>query len=64
MAPHVHMESAHKKEFAVPILVVANKTDISAPVEGAGMSTLTGEGVEAVLERLFKMVTDVAAVQI
>ncbi|VVB97533.1 Uncharacterised protein [uncultured archaeon] len=62
----MHLLEEIKKEFAVPILVVANKTDISAPVEDAdmSMSTLTGEGVEAVLERLFKMVTDVAAVQI
>ncbi|MGB8217789.1 MAG: NOG1 family protein [Candidatus Methanoperedens sp.] len=56
----MHLLEEIKKEFAVPILVVANKTDISAPVEGAdtGMSTLTGEGVEAVLEKLFGMVLE------
>ncbi len=55
----MHLLLEIKKEFAVPMLVVANKTDISKPAEGfdASMSTLTGEGVEAVLERLFKMVT-------
>ncbi len=41
----------------MPILVAANKTDISAPAEGAdmSMSTLTGEGVVAVLDRLLEM---------
>ncbi len=50
----MHLLAEIKKEFNVPILVAANKTDISAPGEGAemSMSTLTGEGVEAVLERL------------
>ncbi len=52
------MESAHnKKRVCRANTGVANKTDISAPVEGAdaGMSTLTGEGVEAVLEMLLGM---------
>jgi nucleolar GTP-binding protein len=46
-----------KKEFRVPILVVANKIDISAPAEGAemSMSTLTGDGVKEVLERIIGM---------
>ena len=55
----MHLLEEIKKEFGVPMLVVANKTDISAPVEGAdmSMSTLTGEGVEAVLDRLVEMLT-------
>ncbi len=62
----MHLLDEIKKEFAVPILVVANKTDISKTSESAdiSMSTLTGEGVEAVLERLFKMVTNVEDVRI
>ena len=56
-----HLLDEIKKEFAVPILVAANKTDIPAPAGDAdmSMSTLTGEGVEAVLERLLKMVMEV-----
>ena len=55
----MHLLEEIKKEFGVPILVVANKTDISASVEGVdmSMSTLTGEGVEAVLDRLVGMLT-------
>ncbi len=55
----MHLLEEIKKEFGVPMLVVANKTDISAPVEGAdrSMSTLTGEGVDAVLDRLVEMLT-------
>lgn len=55
----MHLLEEIKKEFGVPMLVVANKTDISAPVEGIdmSMSTLTGEGVEAVLDRLVEMLT-------
>lgn len=50
----MHLLQEIKKEFEVPILVAANKTDIAATCEGAdmSMSTLTGDGVEAVLERL------------
>ncbi len=53
----MHLLAGIKKEFNVPILVAANKTDISAPAEGAdmSMSTLTGEGVEAVKERLVEL---------
>lgn len=53
----MHLLEEIKKEFGVPMLVVANKTDISASVEGAdmSMSTLTGEGVDAVLDRLVEM---------
>jgi nucleolar GTP-binding protein len=55
----MHLLEEIKKEFGVPMLVVANKTDISAPVEGVdtSMSTLTGEGVDAVLDRLVEMLT-------
>ncbi len=55
----MHLLEEIKKEFAVPMLVVANKIDISATVEGAdmSMSTLTGEGVQEVLEKLVEMVT-------
>ncbi len=57
----MHLLAEIKKEFAVLILVAANKTDLSAPAGGADISmlTLTGEGVEAVKERLFKMVTNI-----
>ncbi|MCX9009970.1 MAG: NOG1 family protein [Candidatus Methanoperedens sp.] len=53
----MHLLQEIKKEFEVPILVVANKVDISKPVEGAdmSMSTLTREGVDAVLDRLLEM---------
>jgi len=55
----MHLLEEIKKEFEVPILVVANKIDISKPVEGAdmSMSTLTGEGVDAVLGRLLEILT-------
>lgn len=53
----MHLFLEIKKEFMVPVLVAANKTDISAPFEGAemSMSTLTGEGVGVVLERLMEL---------
>jgi nucleolar GTP-binding protein len=53
----MHLLEEIKKEFEVPILVAANKTDIAAICEGAdmSMSTLTGDGVEAVLERLVEL---------
>ncbi len=56
----MHLLDEIKKEFDIPMLVVANKTDVSAPVEGVdmSMSTLTGEGVDVVLNRLVEMVTD------
>lgn len=52
----LHLLEEIRKEFQLPILVAANKKDISS-FEGAdmGMSTLTGEGVEAVLERLLEL---------
>lgn len=54
----MHLLDGIKKEFGIPILVAANKTDISGIQEGAdmSMSTLTGEGVEAVLDRLVEMI--------
>ncbi len=53
----MHLLEEIKKEFGVPMIVAANKTDIT-PFEGAdmSMSTLTGEGVDAILERLIKMI--------
>ncbi len=54
----MHLLEEIKKEFNIPMIVVANKIDLSMPVEGAdmSMSTLTGEGVDAVLERLLGMI--------
>ena len=56
----MHLLLEIKKEFAVPMLVVANKVDIAAPVEGAdmSMSTLTGESVNAVLDRLVELLKE------
>ena len=56
----MHLLEEIKKEFDVPALVVANKADISAPFEGAdmNMSTLTREGVDAVLNRLVEMASE------
>jgi nucleolar GTP-binding protein len=55
----MHLLEEIKKEFAVPMLVAANKVDIAAPVEDAdmSMSTLAGDGVQEVLEKLVEMVT-------
>ncbi len=54
----IHLLDEIKTEFNIPMIVVANKTDISARFEGAdmGMSTLTGEGVESVLARLLELI--------
>jgi nucleolar GTP-binding protein len=54
----MHLLEEIKKEFGIPMIVVANKTDISKITEGAemSMSTLTSDGVEAVLERLLEMI--------
>ncbi len=53
----MHLLNEIKKEFNIPIVIAANKTDISAPVEGSdmSMSTLTGKGVDAVLNRLVEI---------
>jgi nucleolar GTP-binding protein len=50
----IHLLEDIKKQFNLPVLVAANKIDISTLLAGAdmSMSTLTGEGVEAVLEKL------------
>ncbi|MDD5616989.1 MAG: NOG1 family protein [Candidatus Methanoperedens sp.] len=54
----MHLLEEIKKEFGIPMIVAANKTDISKTSEKAdmSMSTLTGDGVEAVLERLLDMI--------
>jgi len=54
----MHLLEGIKKEFGIPMIIAANKTDISKTAEGAemSMSTLTGDGVEAVLERLLEMI--------
>jgi len=52
----MHLLEEIKNRFAVPFLIVANKKDISVTEIGdMSMSTLTGEGVDAVLERLLEM---------
>ncbi len=54
----MHLLEEIKKEFGIPMIVVANKSDISKPAGGAdtSMSTLTGDGVEEVLDRLLEMI--------
>ena len=54
----MHLLEEIKKEFGIPMIVAANKTDISKTAEKTdmSMSTLTGDGVEAVLERLLEMI--------
>lgn len=54
----MHLLEGIKKEFGIPMIVVANKTDISKTAGEAGMSmsTLTGDGVEAVLDRLLEII--------
>lgn len=54
----MHLLEEIKKEFGIPMIVVANKTDISKTDSGAdmSMSTLTGDGVEAVLDRLLEII--------
>ncbi|MBU4453558.1 MAG: NOG1 family protein, partial [Euryarchaeota archaeon] len=49
----MHLLEEIKKEFGLPMIVVANKSDISKPTGEAdmSMSTLTGDGVEEVLDR-------------
>ncbi len=56
----MHLLEEIKKEFTIPMIVAANKTDIS-PFEGAdmSMSTLTGDGVDAVLERLLELIPSI-----
>ncbi len=54
----MHLLEEIKKEFVIPMIVAANKTDISKTAEKTdmSMSTLTGDGVKAVLERLLEMI--------
>ena len=55
----VHLLEGIKKEFLMPVLVVANKTDISDASESdMSMSTLTGDGVDSVLDRLVEMIPE------
>lgn len=52
----MHLLEEIKNRFSVPFLIVANKDDISAAEIGdMSMSTLNGEGVDAVLDRLLEM---------
>jgi GTP1/Obg family GTP-binding protein len=62
----MHLLEGIKERFQVPALVVANKTDISiSEIGDMSMSTLTREGVDAVLDRLVEMmpVTEVQEIQ-
>ena len=53
----MHLLEEIKTRFTAPYLVVANKTDISASDSGdMSMSTLSGDGVGAVLERLLEII--------
>jgi len=54
----MHLLEEIRKEFSLPLIVAANKTDITAMSGGVdmSMSTLTGEGVEAVLEKLINLI--------
>lgn len=56
----MHLLEEIKREFGIPLIVVANKIDISSLFEDAeiSMSTLTGEGVDNVLDRLVEMLKD------
>ena len=53
----MHLLEEIKNRFSVPFLIIANKKDISVTEIGdMSMSTLSGEGVDAVLERLLEMI--------
>lgn len=55
----MHLLHEIEKIFTVPYLIVSNKKDISATSVGdMSMSTLTGDGVEAVLDRLLEMIPE------
>lgn len=57
----MHLLEEIKRELSIPMLVAANKKDISKPAEAdMSMSTLTGDSVDAVLERLIEMIPDQA----
>jgi len=54
----MHLLGEIKNRFTVPFLIVANKRDISTTDSGdMSMSTLSGDGVDAVLERLLEMIS-------
>ena len=57
-----------KQHIDMPVLVAANKSDLSGEISDSrfdmSMSTLTGEGVDAVLERLIPMIDFVEEVKI
>jgi nucleolar GTP-binding protein len=58
----MHLLEGIKERFQVPALVVANKTDISVTdIADMSMSTLTREGVDAVLDRLVEMMPIIEA---
>jgi nucleolar GTP-binding protein len=49
----IHVLNDLQSWISLPVLMVYNKMDLTGPQEGAlSMSTLTGEGVLDVLERL------------
>lgn len=53
----MHLLDGIKKEFSMPVLVVSNKTDIADAGESdMSMSSLTGYGVDSVLDRLVEMI--------
>lgn len=55
----MHLLDEIRTEFNIPMIVVANKIDISVPFNQAdlSMSTLTGEGVDSVLARLISLLS-------
>ena len=54
----MHLLEEIKDRFTVPFLIVANKKDISTTDScDMSMSTLSGDGVDAVLERLLEMIS-------
>ncbi len=53
----MHLLEEVKKEFNIPIVIVANKADITPSTDAdMSMSTLTGDGVDAVLEKLLEII--------
>ena len=53
----MHLLEEIKKEFNIPIVIVANKADITPSTDAdMSMSTLTGDGVNAVLTKLLEII--------
>jgi len=53
----MHLLEEIKKEFNIPIIIVANKADITPSTDAdMSMSTLTGDGVDAVLTKLLEII--------